>query len=153
MKKRILIVSLVAVLVIAAVCILPWPEKVHVELKGWAVDEAGNATEGASVCLEGWQLHYLLRQDQLHVDISVVDGAEAASFSAEVPVLKIPEGKQYAAGLYYDGEVNGYLTFQLGFDEAWSRCVLMTQETATVFAADNGQTPEALQSFFDYAVK
>ena len=152
MKKRMLVISSVLILVIAAICTLPWPEKVHVELKGWAVDEAGNVTEGANVHLEGWYLHYLLRQDQLDVDITVSDGNTIAVFSADVPVIGIPEGRRYAAGLYYDGEANSYLPFQLGFDGEWNKCVLITEETATVYATGSAHTLEALQEFFTYAV-
>lgn len=154
MKKRsVITVTVIAVLLILAVCLLPWPEKIDLKLRGWAVDTQGNVTEGATVHLEGWHLHYLLGNDQLDVKATVNDGKVVDVLPLDAPTFdNLSEGRQYAAGLYYDGEINGHRMVQIGFTSDWDKVVILSDSIHTVYAVTEGtgETLQSLQAFFRY---
>ncbi len=72
MKKKILVIGAIvcaAVILAAAVCLLPWPSRVDLTMYAVRVDKDGGEIGETEVVIRGWQWNYLLKRDRLDVDI------------------------------------------------------------------------------------
>lgn len=61
--------------VILVLCILtlPIPSRIDLTLPGGRIDAEGNLMQEGTICLEGWQYHYLIRQDRMKAEVDVMD--------------------------------------------------------------------------------
>ena len=73
-KKDIIgICAIAAVIAIVLVCLLPWPTRVNVTMDAAKLDADGNKLGTATLCIKGWKLNYLFREDRMDIAIEPFD--------------------------------------------------------------------------------
>lgn len=117
-----LLLILFPVLIIAAVCLLPWPTRIDLTMPGARITSDGDIVQETSIRLLGWQYDYLFRQDSmcLRLDISDLD------LSASVVRKEAYYPHHNCRWLYqevYAAELNGYLIAKIVIadDNTWCR--------------------------------
>ena len=93
MKKRIL--PLVCVVVLC-VLLAPFPTRVNTTLPGVRMTTAGEEVEAVNIQVQGWKLHYLVRQNQLQYTIKVSPFAgEEDNVAVYTGIAPIKAGNNY----------------------------------------------------------
>lgn len=74
MKKKLLKSALVLLVIFAVlVCVLPWPTRIDLTMPGGRINAEGEIIQEGTTHLEGWQYHYLFREDMMKVSVEVMD--------------------------------------------------------------------------------
>ncbi len=159
MHKRIILIVLAAVLVLTvlAVCLLPWRTKIDSRMHGALVDADGTVLREVDLSVTGWKLDYLLRGDELQVDISfpkdtlplmyVKTYTEKFMGKDGVPIMDLREGWMMTAYQSYHAKENQYLIDYFFLREDGNACLMETdlQEGAYIIGrTDGGDIQEVL---------
>lgn len=75
-EKKAVVWVLVVIALIAAVCLLPWPSRIHATMYGTVVNEAGETVKETTFTLVGWKFNYLFREDTITLDMKFPLGHE-----------------------------------------------------------------------------
>lgn len=103
-KKRIVIVAAIAILLAIAVCILPWPTRIDLQMSGIEVAADGTALHDCTVQLQGWKLNYLFRQDTVRLDTFQIDAPSSLDLQGvyHATLISIPSNEcDYVSWLSY----------------------------------------------------
>ena len=103
-KKRIVIVAAIAILLANAVCILPWPTRIDLQMTGVEVSADGAALHDCTVQLQGWKLNYLFRQDTVRLDTFQIDAPSSLDLQGvyHATLISIPSNEcDYVSWLSY----------------------------------------------------
>lgn len=89
-KKRFIVSVIIAlVLILLAVCLLPWPASIDMKLSGVLIDANGGIEAETDVTVTGWKLNYLFRSDKQYITVEMSDelGFRHVSSDSGYPVL------------------------------------------------------------------
>ena len=64
--------SISVILLLLAVCFLPWPTRVNVQMTGMEVTADGTYKNDYTVQLKGWKLNYLFQDDDAIFDAHII---------------------------------------------------------------------------------
>lgn len=149
---RIWTITLIAVIIALAVCLLPWPSRVNVTLPGVKASADGSVETDVTVRVEGWQLKYLFRQDHLTASVTVHDSVTNTDTSIKIdgPVFDTLVTEIWCSAPSYHAEINGFEIVNLSFTNTMDTFLLQrsSEESIYVAASDvRGNLPKILDRF------
>lgn len=117
-RNRIIII---AVILILAVCVLPFPVRRNITAQGARVASNGDIIDDVTVTIKGWQLNFLFRDDLLKVTAEIkTDIGSMGEVEINGPISKMDEDIFVSSFSNYDesqnSDVGGYCWFQEEFD-------------------------------------
>lgn len=105
--KKIIVTALIAFLIVALVCLLPWPTRVNVQMTGIEVTSDGTSLHNQTIHVEGWKLNYLFRDDTVKLDIQV-SGTNNLELNGQkhMPIFQHSNEFDYASWFVYIADIN-----------------------------------------------
>lgn len=158
-KRRLIVIIVGIALVIATICIAPWPTRIDVELEAFKYDANGNQIGTSTIYVKGTKLEYLFRMDRLQISINSFDGhrnIELANFTNGTSEIT---GAILKKGNFYKTSVHGWYTptnelffGDLGFSDNMDRWIFCnhTEEGGLYYIAsiNNTYSNEELLDYF-----
>ncbi len=148
---RVWTIIFIAVIVVLAACLLPWPSRVNAALPGVEVDSDGTVEKNVTLSIEGWYLRYLLRQDQMKVSVQVDDTV----INMDGPVFDTPQTEMWCTAPRYHAETNGFEIVNLAFADTMDTFILKCGNDGSVYvaAADASEKLSELLERFSFILE
>lgn len=127
-----LCIVLCSLLVVAIlVCILPFPERICLSLQAEAYRRNNVVhVKTAPITVEGYRLHYLLREDKMILSLNV-DGLQISRESGVVYDLQ--RDAQYVIFSYYDSRIDGFTYGKFIFNDAFTDYAITVGDSNALF--------------------
>jgi hypothetical protein len=110
MKKNQRLIIIIAVICVAAICILPFPTRVHSTFSGSYFSDADESiASDVTIEVDAWKLNYLLRENRLVGTLLVSSSTEAATLpEADLSgaILSDQQGKNWVDFISYFADTN-----------------------------------------------
>ncbi len=121
-KKKIILVTIL-LFIVAAVCTLPLPIEINVQMSGMEVDDNGALTDAYAVSLKGWKRDYLFREDTMKVDVQI-NGSSSLDLEGIYHTTVFQDNPEYDFAdfmVYFAVSRDmGFLSLYLDKDQTWS---------------------------------
>lgn len=152
-RNRIIIV---AVILLLAVCIIPYPVRRDITATGARITADGEMLENVTVTIKGWQLNFLFREDVLKVSTDVK--ADIGSIAGkEINAALTQESKDVYSCNYsnYDKSQENYIWGYCWFNADFDTVLLDEQESGTYYAVsvDGELEPEEILEMFEQYIQ
>ena len=122
---KIIAYSLICVMLIGvALYYIPWPTWIDMEMTCSEVTQNGDVLSDGTVTIQGWQMNYLFKDDQIIIDAIKLPGCSAPMKTLSDTHLTLSkEVDPHAAfGILWDGTNNRSIYISL--EENWASCLI-----------------------------
>lgn len=135
-KKKIILVTAL-LFIVAAVCTLPLPIEINVQMIGIELAEDGTPMDDYTVNLQGWKRDYLFREDTMKVDVQI-HGPSSLNLEGIYHTTIFQDNPEYDFAdfmVYFAVSKDiGFLSLYLGKDLSWS--MITVNDRQFVVSAD-----------------
>lgn len=154
MNKRLLItLECVLALLIAMICLLPWPTRISFETTGIEVSEDGTVINDCTISMKGWKLDYLFQQDTITIDKLEISTYQNQTFDLSAPnhaPLLTAAHDEFDYTLYdvYFADLSQYRSVKICLDNDANRFVIEARGRYFIVSSDDNSDPEACLDLF-----
>lgn len=119
-----LAVAICCVLLCVILCFIPWPTRIDMEMTCSEVTQNGDVLSDGTVTIQGWQMNYLFKDDQIIIDAIKFPGYSAPMESPKNTNLILSEkiDPHAAFGILWDG-IN-HRSVYISLEENWANCLI-----------------------------
>lgn len=148
MKKFVIIGVILALMLTAAICTLPYSKERSFSFSGAAVSADGTVLEACSIALGITELQYLLREDVYdYVELQIGEQHfDSKMYTSSIPAFNSPDSScELITLVCYNEEANAIsdkLTICLSYDRDWCFIRLESHKSTQYFAGSVGGTTE-----------
>lgn len=150
-KRLFITLACVLVLLVAMICLLPWPTRINLETTGIEVSEDGIFLGNCDIRMKGWKLDYLFRKDTVAVDRLEINTYTNQTLDLPSPyhaplITIVYDEFDYTIYDVYFADLNQYRSVIICLDKDTDWFVIESRER--YFIAANDDSAE-LQTYWD----
>ena len=128
MKKKFLRTGLAVAICCVLLCVIlyfiPWPTRIDMAMTCSEVTQNGDVLSDGTVTIQGWQMNYLFKNDQIIIDAIKFPGYSAPMKTLSGTPLTLSEeiDPHAAFGILWDGASDRSVYISL--EENWVNCLI-----------------------------
>ncbi len=130
MRTKICLV--LAVLLIAAICLCPFPVRINTCMEGMHINEQQELVENVTVNVSGWRYNFLFLQDK--IKLSFDSEALGTLDNMRTSEHEIDPSTRCAGLFFYSGSLNSFSSGTVTYDKDFSSCLM--ELDGEIFGAD-----------------
>lgn len=150
-KRLFIILACVLVLLVAMICLLPWPTRISMETTGIEVSEDGTYLGDCNIRMKGWKLDYLFRDDTVAIDKLEINAYKNQTLDLPSPFHThlstiVHDEFDYTVYDVYFPDLNQYRSVKICLDKDTDWFVIESRER--YFIASNDDNAD-LQAYWE----
>ena len=160
MKHKRLFITLACILalLVAMICLLPWPTRISLETTGIEVSEDGTVINDCTISIEGWKLDYLFRQDTMAIDKLEINAYKNQTFDLPIPYHAplfsiVYDEFDYTIYDVYFPDLNQYRSVKICLDKDTDWFVIESRERYFIVSNDDNADLQAYWELCKDAIK
>jgi hypothetical protein len=147
-KRLFIILACVLVLLVAMICLLPWPTRISMETTGIEVSEDGTYIGDCNIRMKGWKLDYLFRDDTVAIDKLEINAYKNQTLDLPSPdhaplINFVYDEFDYTIYDVYFADLNQYRSVIICLDKDTDWFVIESRERYFIASNDNNADLQA----------